>query len=582
MAADPASSSGTDPGVATGAPPSAPASHNLADIFEWAADRVPGRDALACGPARRTYRELDARADRLAHHLRASGIGPGDRVALVLRNGPEYVEAMLAAFKLRAVPVNVNFRYVADELRHVLDLTRSSALVFHRSLADGLGGVADRVEGMRAVLAVDDLDGAPPGTAPVPGAVAYDAALAAAPDGPVRTEGRSGDDHYLMLTGGTTGRPKAVLWRHEDAFFACLGGGDPMRIQGPVTDLAELDGRFVDRIVYLPIAPMMHAAAQWTTFMWLFAGGTVVLVPGSFDAEAAWDLVAAEGVNILTLVGDAVTKPMLDALDAHPGRWDTSTLYAVANGAAPLSPSVRERLVAAFPGCVITDGMGSSESGIQGAARTMPGEGADGAVSAGGIAAFTVGDTTTVLDEHLRPVEPGSDVVGRLATSGHIPLGYDGDPERTAETFVTVDGSRWVVSGDMCTVDADGTVRLLGRGSQCINSGGEKVFPEEVEGVLHGSPAVADVLVVGVDDERWGSAVTAVVQPADPASPPTLDELRDHCRGALAGYKLPKHLVLVDRVQRSPAGKADYRWAAEVARERDRRAAGSPAGPTRS
>ncbi|WCO66162.1 acyl-CoA synthetase [Iamia majanohamensis] len=544
----------------------APLSTNLADIWEWAAARVPDRTALVVGPERRTYGELDARADRLAHHLRAAGIGPGDRVALDLKNAPEYHEAMIAAFKLRAIPVNVNFRYVAGELRHVLETSRASALLYHRSVADAVGGVADLVGGMGTVLAVDDLDDAEPGTAEVPGARPYAEALADAPDGRAETEGRSGDDHYLMFTGGTTGLPKGVLWRHEDAFYACLGGGDPMRIHGPVQDLGEMADRFVERIVYLPIAPMMHAAAQWTTFMWLFAGGTNVLVPGSFDAEAAWDLVDREGVNILTVVGDAVAKPLLDARDAHPDRWDTSSLYAIGNGAAPLSPSLRTRLVEAFPGCVITDGMGSSESGVQGAARTQPGEGQGGAASAGGVAAFSVGETTAVLDEDLRPVEPGSGQVGRLATSGRIPLGYDGDPEKTAATFVTVDDVRWVLSGDMCTVDADGTVRLLGRGSQCINTGGEKVYPEEVEGVLHGHPGVADVLVVGIDDERWGSAVTAVVAPSDPTDPPTLDALRDHARADLAGYKLPKHLVVVERVQRTPAGKADYRWASETAR----------------
>lgn len=553
----------------------APASSNLADIWEWSAARVPERMALVCGDERRTYGDLDARSDRLAHHLRAAGVGPGDRVALDLRNAPEYLEAMLAAFKLRAVPVNVNFRYVAGELRHVLSASRASALVFHRSLSEAVAGVSDLVEAMRTVvvvedlvvedLVVDDLDGAAPGKASVPGAVPYADALAAAAEGPVATEGRSGDDHYLMFTGGTTGLPKGVLWRHEDAFYACLGGGDPMRIHGPVGELGELADRFVERIVYLPIAPMMHAAAQWTTFMWLFAGGTNVLVPGSFDPEAAWDLVDREGVNILTVVGDAVAKPLLDALTAHPDRWDTSSLYAIGNGAAPLSPSLRTRLVEAFPGCVITDGMGSSESGIQGAARSQPGEGVGGAASAGGVATFSVGDTTTVLGDDLRPVEKGSGEVGRLATSGHIPLGYDGDPDKTAATFVTVDGVRWVLSGDMCTVDANGTVHLLGRGSQCINTGGEKVYPEEVEGVLHGHPAVADVLVVGVDDERWGSAVTAVVAPVDAGAPPTLEALCDHARSDLAGYKLPKHLVVVDRVQRSPAGKADYRWAAATA-----------------
>ena len=541
----------------------APASFNLADVWEWASARVPDRLALVVGPERRTYGELDVRANRIAHHLRTAGIGPGDRVAIDLRNAPEYLEVMLAAFKLRAVPVNVNFRYVANELRYVLETSRAAALVYHRSLGDAVAGVSALVGSMRAVLAVDDIDGSAPSDAVVPGAVAYASALAAAPDGPVVTEGRSGDDHYLMFTGGTTGLPKGVLWRQEDAFYACLGGGDPMRLSGPITSLSEMGDRFVEKMVYMPIAPLMHAAAQWTSFMLFYGGGTVVLVPGSFDAEAAWDLVASEGVNVLTVVGDAVAKPLLDARDAHPDRWDTSSLYAIGNGAAPLSSSVRTRLVEAFPGCVITDGMGSSESGVQGAARTQPGEGRSGAASAGGVASFTVGPTTSVLDESLRPVAPGSGAVGRLATSGRIPIGYDGDPAKTAETFVEVDGVRWVLSGDMCTVDVDGTVRLLGRGSQCINTGGEKVYPEEVEGVLHGHPAVADVLVVGVDDDRWGSAVTAVVQVH---SEVTLEELRTFARDHLAGYKLPKHLVVVDRVQRTPAGKADYRWATTTAR----------------
>ncbi len=541
----------------------APASFNLADIWEWASARVPDRLALVVGPERRTYGELEANATRIAHHLRAAGIGPGDRVAIDLRNAPEYLEVMIAAFKLRAVPVNVNFRYVASELRYVLETSRASAIVFHRSLGDAVAGVADVVGSMRAVLAVDDIDGSTP-SGEVPGAVPYASAVADAPDGPIVTDGRSGDDHYLMFTGGTTGLPKGVLWRQEDAFYACLGGGDPMRLSGPITSLFELGDRFVEKMVYMPIAPLMHAAAQWTSFMWFFGGGTVVLVPGSFDAEAAWDLVAREGVNVLTVVGDAVAKPLLDCLEANPERWDISSLYAIGNGAAPLSSSVRSRLVEAFPTCVITDGMGSSESGVQGAARTQPGEGQTGAASSGGVASFTVGPTTTVLDESLRPVVPGSGDVGRLATSGRIPIGYDGDPAKTAETFVEVDGVRWVLSGDMCTVDADGTVRLLGRGSQCINTGGEKVYPEEVEGVLHGHPAVADVLVVGVDDERWGSAVTAVVQVTAEV---TLEDLRAFAKDKLAGYKLPKHLVVVERVQRTPAGKADYRWAATTARE---------------
>jgi acyl-CoA synthetase (AMP-forming)/AMP-acid ligase II len=305
----------------------------------------------------------------------------------------------------------------------------------------------------------------------------------------------------------------------------------------------------------------MHAAAQWTTMSWLFAGGQTTLMPGSLDPEAVWQAVQDEAVNMLTVVGDAVGRPLMDAWDTHPGRWDVSSLFALSNGGAPMSPALKARIAAIFPSLALVDGFGSSETGAQGSQRLQPGD----AGRSGGLTRFRAYADTVVLDEDLRPVEPGSGAIGRVGLRGRIPLGYHNDAEKTGETFVEVDGARHVLTGDMATVEADGTIALLGRGSQCINTGGEKVFPEEVEAALHGHSAVADVLVTGVPDERWGSAVVAVVQPKAGADPPTLDELRAHGRTTLAGYKLPKRLVLVDEVRRSPAGKADYRWAAKAA-----------------
>ncbi|MCU1351926.1 MAG: acyl-CoA synthetase [Acidimicrobiales bacterium] len=548
-----------------------PGSFAFADVWEAVAPLVAERTALVCGPQRRTYAELAERVNRLARHLREAGIGHGDRVALFLRNDAAYVEAMLAAFTIRAVPVNINHRYVADELRHLLADSGSVGVLFHRSLGGAVAGVLGDLPAMRTLLAVDDLsDDGPP--VEVPGEVAYEAALAAQSDEPVDVGARSGDDHYLMYTGGTTGRPKGVLWRQADALFACIGGGDPTRQNGPVTEPAQLVDRLIGGFCFLPLAPMMHAAAQWTTLAWLFAGGTTVLMPGSLDPPAVWQAVQDEGVNTMTVVGDAVGRPLFAAWAAEPDRWDASSLFGISNGGAPMSPTLKAWIAELFPGRVITDGFGSSESGVQGAQRIEPG------TPVSGLARFKAGAGTQVFDDDLQPVVPGSGTIGRVANTGHLPIGYLNDPAKTAATFVTVAGHRYCFSGDLATVEADGSIQLLGRGSQCINTGGEKVFPEEVEAALVGHPAVRDVLVVGVPDERWGSAVTAVVAAADPAAPPALDQLKDHLRPLLAGYKLPKHLVLVDAVVRSPAGKADYRWAATTAAEAVTPASGTGAG----
>lgn len=540
----------------------APRTAAFADLWEMAIDCLEERgesdrdavvifgrdpDGSDAGTGRRSFAELEANANRFADHLRSLGVVPGDRVALYLENRPEYLEAMIGAYKVRATPINVNFRYVEGELRHLLDDAGASVVLHEPHFTAALRAVQPELPAVRHTIEMGD---------------EYDRAIGAAGAERPAVE-RSGDDHYILYTGGTTGLPKGVVWRQEDAFYACLGGGDPMRLQGPVTDLAELPERMVDGFRAVLLAPFMHAAGSWVTLMWNFAGGTALLPRGPLDPELVWETVSAEQANLMTVIGDAVGRPVLDAWLADPGRWNADQLFSISNGGAPMSPTLKTRIVEAFPNVVLADGFGSSEAGAQGSARLT----VDDVRSSRGVAQFQpMDDTTVVLGIDDRPLPPGSPATGRVARTGRLPLGYLGDPEKTARTFVEIDGTRWLITGDLARVGADGTIELLGRDSATINTGGEKVHGEEVEAVLMGHPSVYDVTVVGVPDERWGSAVCAVVQPA-PGHQPTLDDLVDHCRSQLAGFKLPRHLVLVDRVQRSPAGKADLRWASATAEE---------------
>jgi fatty-acyl-CoA synthase len=529
------------------------ATFNLADLFEMVTDAVPDdRRALVTAGRRLTYAALEERANRLAHHLVGAGVRSGEHVGLQMTNGTEYVEGMLACFKIRAVPVNVNYRYVADELGHLFADADLVALIVHRSFASRIETVLPPT--LNHVLVVEDgTDGPTP-----PGAVSYEDALATS--SPARDfEARSGDDRYIAYTGGTTGLPKGVLWRQEDIFFAGMGGGDPLRAGNVVKRPEELlDRIYTPGLVALATPPFMHVSAHWLVFQILFAAGTIVCTPGgSFDPAEIWRLVAEEHVNILVIVGDAMARPLATSLESNT--FDTSALMVIGSGGAVLSPGTKDRLARLLPNVLIVDGFGSSETGTLGGQATQAATGP----SAGALR-MPPREDVAVLDDNLHPVTPGT--VGRLARRGHVPLGYHKDPVKTDATILERDGVRWVLPGDMATVEDDGTIVLLGRGSGSINTGGEKVFPEEVETALKEHPAVDDAVVVGVPDERWGERVVAVVKPAAGATP-ALGELQAFCRERLAGYKVPKDLVLVEEVQRQPSAKPDYRWAREQAVE---------------
>ncbi|HEX6235591.1 MAG TPA: acyl-CoA synthetase [Acidimicrobiales bacterium] len=520
---------------------------NLADLFENAVDHFGEREYLVAGGKRRTYAEMDARANRLAHHLAACGVGPGDHVGIYGLNSVEWVECLWAVFKLRAVWININYRYVEDELAYLFDNAELKALVHDAEFGDRVAGVADRMPGLTHRLVIGD---------------AYETALAA--QSPERDFGRrSGDDRYILYTGGTTGMPKGVVWRHEDVFFALGGGIDVLS-----GEKATHPGAMVERglasgfpLTFLPIAPLMHGATQWAVMGQSFTGNKVVLVP-HFDPHEVWRLVEAEAVTSLMITGDAMGRPLIEALDEDPSRTrDLSSLVSLSSTAAVFSPSVKDQYLERFPNLVLTDAIGSSEGGANGITVVARGKTA----MAGGPTVTPVSGTT-VLDDDLRPLPPGSPQIGRVARYGHIPIGYHNDPLKTAQTFVESGGVRYVVPGDLARHEPDATITLLGRGSQSINSGGEKIFPEEVEAAVTSHPAVYDALVVGVPDERWGQRVAAIVQPR-PGVEVSLASLQDHCRTRIAGYKIPRELHLVARVERSPSGKPDYPWATRVARE---------------
>lgn len=538
---------------------------------------MPERGALSCAEVRRTFATLDRRANQLAHGLQQIGVLPDEHVGIFAHNSVEFVETMLACYKIRAVPLNINFRYVGSELEYLLVNGDVTTLVFDRSLGSRISALSHRPPKLRSLIFVDEgLRGPDPGSVdPEPDWLPYEAILDSGH--PERDfEPRSADDKYVLYTGGTTGLPRGVVWRQEDIFFATLGGGNPGGV--PVSRPEEVrrtvhsnrahrarpfmspDDPGPAEFVTMAFGPLIHASGQWAALGSLLAGGRTVLYPARrMDMSLALDLVERERVTMLTLVGDTSGRPLLEELRRDRGARDTSSLRLLGSGGSILSGGVKDGLLQMLPSVLaISEAVGSSESPVQAVATALPGRTSPSMLFA------PKQDATVVVDEDLRPVAPGTGAIGRIATTGRVPVGYYNDPAKSAETFVVIDGRRWALPGDMATVDEDGTIRLLGRGSLCINTGGEKVYPEEVEAALKSHPLVVDAVVVGQSSTKWGERVAAVVQPVDVEGPPTLDDLAGHCRTCLAGYKVPRHLVIVAEVPRSASGKADYAWAATL------------------
>lgn len=531
----------------------------FADIFEDVADAVPEKEALVCGEQRFSYAQLDEHATRLAHAFAARSIGRGQHVGTYLHNSLEYVTTMIACFKIGAVPININYRYVEEELRYLFDNADLVGVVHDREFAGRIAAVLDHCPTLTTLFCVGDGSRA---DADAIGSIDFEKAVAEG--SPERDfESRSDDDLFIIYTGGTTGMPKGVMWRHGDLFFAGLAGGNPMG--EPVKSRAELVEKVRDapmQLTMMPAAPLIHGAAQLATFI-AFNAGNKLVYQKNFDAEELVRLVEREKVNTLSIVGDAMARPIADALEknATGGSCDVSSVISIASAGAIFSTPVKRKIVKFLPNCILVDSYGSTETGFQGT-----GTGSESKSFGEGLG-FNMNDRTVVLDDQRRVVQPGSGVQGRVALRGHVPVGYYNDPEKTADTFVTIDGERYVITGDVAEVEADGSVKLFGRGSLCINTGGEKVFIEEVENALKSFPPIHDAVVVGVDDEQWGQRVTALVSLAPRVPEPSEDEVRDHTRTKLAGYKVPKEVFFVDQVFRAPNGKADYKLTKKLATE---------------
>lgn len=529
---------------------------NIADLFEHAVDAVPDRPVIQVGERRVTYTELEAEANRLAHFLAGRGIGTGDHVGIYAKNSVEHVVALLAVFKIRAVAINVNYRYVEGELNYLFDNSDIVALLHERPYAPLVAATAPQHEKLTTIVAMPDPT-EPDSSAGVSGygGVTWEEALAG--QSAERDFGeRSADDLYIVYTGGTTGWPKGVMWRHED-FWRVLGGGIDFYTGEWLEEYDQSKKALEsDPMVTFPLSPLMHGGAQAAMLMHLFGGHLTILAP-KFDPHEVWRTIDTHKVQLIFMTGDAMARPLIEAYET--GGYDGSSLFAVSSSAAIFSRPVKERWMAAFPNAIFTDSVGSSETGFQGTgmqdAENIKGEGC----------VVSLGPQSVVLDEGNQIIGMSNvGAVGRLARSGSVPLGYYKDPEKSARTFIEIDGTRYSVPGDFARIEADNKVTLLGRGSNCINTGGEKVYPEEVEMALKAHPDVYDVLVVGVADENYGQAVSAVVQ-ARGETRPTVEELRTFLRPTLSGYKMPRSVTYVPEIPRSATGKANYPKARELA-----------------
>ena len=522
---------------------------NYADVWETVADVHPDAIAVTQGERHVSWRDFDRGADGIAQYLLDLGSVQQDKVALYMYNCPEYLQSLFAVFKVGLVPVNTNYRYGDDELTYLWDNADAVAVIFHGTFSDRISGLIERVPAIKGWLWVDDGSGpCPDWTTP------YDEAAKSAAARTVAPWGRSGDDLLMLYTGGTTGMPKGVMWRQDDLFAKLAQSGvRNYPVEGSVDDVRAMVSANPMDVTLMPAAPLMHGTGGFTANTTLSEGGRVCLLESrKYDPVELLDTIEREKVNALVIVGDPFSRPLLTALDAQPGHWNLSSLMMMVSSGAMWSEPIKQELLVHHAGMMLVDafsssealGMGMSVSGAGGAAQT---------------AKFTLGPDVKVLTEDGREVAPGSEEIGVLALGGRNPLGYYKDEEKSDRTFKEIDGVRYSIPGDFAQVDADGSIHLLGRGSVCINSGGEKIFPEEVEEALKTHDAVRDAVVVGIPHATYGEQIVAVVELADAGSVLAEIDLIDHVKDRLASYKAPRRVRLVETIGRAPNGKVDYK-----------------------
>ena len=521
---------------------------NFADAYEVVASRIPEAPCQVQGSRVITWAEFDRRANGLTADLIASGLGQQSKVAAYLYNCPEYLETYFAVFKAAMVPVNTNYRYGTEEISYLFDNADVEAVVFHASFASLLDKIRPDLANIKAWYCVEDGAECPSWARPYESVVAQGSSEATQP-----AWGRSGDDLLFIYTGGTTGMPKGVMWRQDDLFNVLGGGGNPILGVPPAADLEDFGSRITGPgASVIPACPLMHGTGQFTSFIAMNGGGAIVSLEGrAFDPAGLWRTVESAKANAVVIVGDAFAKPMLAELEEHPDAYDLSSLLLISSSGVMWSQETKDGFMKHIPSVILFDSLGSSEAVGMAASVSAGGQAAD-------TAKFSIGERVHVFTDDNKELAPGDPDIGFVAISGFIPLGYYKDEAKTAQNFRTIDGVRYSVPGDYAQVNEDGSLHLLGRGSVCINTGGEKVYPEEVEEVLKAHPSVADAVCVGLPDDRFGETICALVQAA-PGHDIDSEELIEHVRSRLARYKAPRRVIQIDTIGRSPAGKVDYK-----------------------
>ena len=534
---------------------------NAADIFEGVVDRVPDREAIVHGSTRLTYKELDARSNKAANALKKLGIKKGSHVGIYAFNCVEWLEIMLGAYKLCAIPININYRYVEEELKYLIENADMEAIFYHKQFSKKLQNIKGQLPLLKSFICINDHSD---NENVIEESFDFESLIINEDESRLKVQ-RSGDDQYILYTGGTTGMPKGVVWRMEDVLMTLGGGIDAVTGEKYKTPEEFADKCFQNQTIALALAPFMHGGAQWQSFNAFFSGWKLIINDQiSFDADYIWEVVAKEKVMNLTIMGDAMGRPLCDALPkAIEKGLDLSSLFVLSSTASVFSATIKDTILEFLPNLFLIDAVGSSETGATGVnIHTKDGKLKD----SGGGPKFTKPEFSEILNLDTKEIIPPSDTqtIGYLARKGHVPLAYYKDEEKSKKTFIEVNGERYSIPGDMAKYEADGQMTLLGRGSVSINSGGEKIFPEEVEMALKAHPNIFDCLVVGVKDDRWGQKVVAVIQRREDIEM-SLEEIKEVASKYIASYKMPKAIVFSELIERAPSGKPNYQWAQQYA-----------------